>query len=81
MVTIPIEKKAWKKAKDYINKNRETEEKSIPILEVYNKSSIDGLSPSKWQTTLYTAVQTRYISVTPETTSTIENLETTELEQ
>lgn len=74
-------KKAWKKAKDYINKNRETEEKSIPILEVYNKSSIDGLSPSKWQTTLYKAVQPKYISVTPETTSTIENLETTELEQ
>jgi len=74
-------KTAWKKTKNFINKNRETEERAIPLLEVYNKSAIDGLSPSKWQTTLYTAVQPKYNSVTTATSTTNDNLETTELEQ
>jgi len=74
-------KTAWKKAKDFINKNRETEERAIPLLEVYNKSAIDGLSPSKWQTTLYTAVQPKYISTNTNTSTTNDSLETTEMEQ
>ncbi len=74
-------KTAWKKAKDYITKYRETEERAIPMLEVYNKSSIDGLSPSKWQTTLYTAVQPKSNSVTITASTTNDNIETTELGQ
>jgi len=76
-------KTALKKTKEFINKNRETLNKSIPVLEVYNRSSIDGLSPSKWQTTLYMAVQPKRNS-TPSattTTTTIDNKETTESEQ
>jgi len=73
-------KTAWKKAKDFINKNNETIEKSIPLLEVYNKSFMDGLSPSKWQTTIYTAVQSKNNPV-PEAATINESLEATELEQ
>jgi hypothetical protein len=61
--------------------NRETEERAIPLLEVYNKSAIDGLSPSKWQTTLYTALQPKYISTNTNTSTTNDSLETTEMEQ
>ena len=69
-----------KKAKDYITKYRETEERAIPMLEVYNKSFMDGLSPSKWQTTIYTAVQSKNNPV-PEAAPINESLEATELEQ
>jgi hypothetical protein len=74
-------KTAWKKAEDFIIKNRESADKSIPLLEVYNKSSIDDLSPSQWQTTFYTAVQPKYNSVTTAASTTNDNIETTELEQ
>jgi hypothetical protein len=73
-------KTAWKKAKDFLNKNDETIEKSIPLLEVYNKSFMDGLSPSKWQTTIYLAVQSKNNAVTEITTNN-ESLEVTELEE
>lgn len=72
---------AWKKAKNFINKSKETEDKSLPLLEVYNKSSIDGLRPSKWQTTFYTAVQSKNNSISTTTSTTNDSLETTELEQ
>ncbi len=74
-------KTAWKKAKDFINKNSKTEDRSIPLLEVYNKSSIDGFSPSKWQTTFYTAVQPNKNSVPSTISTTIDDLEATELDQ
>ncbi len=74
-------KTAWKKAEDFIIKNRESADKSIPLLEVYNKCSIDDLSPSQWQTTFYTAVQPKYNSVTTAASTTNDNIETTELEQ
>ena len=76
-------KTAWKKTKEFINKNRETLNKSIPVLEVYNTSSIDGLSPSKWQTTFYMAVQPIRNSTlsASTTTTTIDNKETIESEQ
>ena len=74
-------KTAWKKSEDFIIKNRESADKSIPLLEVYNKSSIDDLSPSQWQTTFYTAVQPKYNSVTTAASTTNDNIETTELEQ
>ena len=74
-------KTAWKKAEDFIIKNRESADKSIPLLEVYNKSSIDDLSPSQWQTTFYMAVQPKYNSVTTAASTTNDNIETTELEQ
>lgn len=72
---------AWKKAKNFINKSKETEDKSLPLLEVYNKSSIDGLRPSKWQTTFYTAVQSKNNSISTTTSTTNDSLEATELEQ
>ncbi len=74
-------KTAWKKAKDFINKNKETSNKSIPLLEVYNKSYIDGLSPSKWQTAIYIAIQSKKNSVPEVSITNNNNLETTELEQ
>ena len=74
-------KTAWKKAKDFINKNKETSNKSIPLLEVYNKSYIDGLSPSKWQTAIYMAIQSKKNSVPEVSITNNNNLETTELEQ
>ena len=74
-------KTAWKKAEDFIIKYRESADKSIPLLEVYNKSSIDDLSPSQWETTFYTAVQPKYNSVTTAASTTNDNIETTELEQ
>jgi hypothetical protein len=73
-------KTAWKKAKDFINKNNETLEKSIPLLEVYNRSYIDGLSPSKWQTTIYIAIKSKNNPV-PAAATNSEGLEATELEQ
>ena len=68
-------------AKDFINKNKETSNKSIPLLEVYNKSYIDGLSPSKWQTAIYMAIQSKKNSVPEVSITNNNNLETTELEQ
>ena len=73
-------KTAWKKAKDFVNKNNENLEKSIPLLEVYNKSFMDGLSPSKWQTTIYSGLKTSNNTIR-ETTSNNESLEVTEIEQ
>jgi effector-binding domain-containing protein len=73
-------KTAWKKAKDFINKNNETLEKSIPLLEVYNRSYIDGLSPSKWQTIIYIAIKSKNNPV-PAAATNSEGLEATELEQ
>lgn len=74
-------KTAWKKAKDFINKNKETQDKNIPVLEVYNKSSIDGLSPSKWQTLIYMAIKDKKSSVPIVTSSPNDSIETTELDQ
>jgi len=73
-------KTAWRKAKDFINKSRETVDQSIPLLEVFNKSYIDGLSPSKWQTTIYTAIQPKINSVSSTPSTVNENLESTELQ-
>ena len=73
-------KTAWKKTKDFINKNSETQDKNIPVIEVYNKSFMDGLSPSKWQTIIYSAVKSKNNSI-PEAATINESLEATELEQ
>jgi uncharacterized protein YndB with AHSA1/START domain len=73
-------KTAWKKTKNFINNNNETIEKSIPLLEVFNKSYIDDLSPSKWQTTIYSAIKTENNPV-PVASKTNEGLESSELEQ
>ncbi len=74
-------KTAWKKAKDFINKTPQNLDKSIPLLEIYNKSFIDGLSPSKWQTTIYMAVKSKNNSIPAATSTNIDSLETSELEQ
>lgn len=73
-------KTAWKKAKESITKNNENIEKSIPLLEIYNKSFIDGLSPSKWQTTIYIALQSKNNSDKPASTKETEVIETNELD-
>jgi hypothetical protein len=73
-------KTAWKKTKDFINKNRETSDKSIPLIEVYNKSSIDGLSPSKWITTYYSAVQPKNNIDLEPPSKTNDSIEATEIE-
>lgn len=74
-------KLAWKKAKDFMNKNKETIDQSMPIIEIYYKSSFDGLSPSKWQTWIYMAVQSKNNSNAEATTTNNDNLETTEIEE
>jgi effector-binding domain-containing protein len=73
-------KTAWKKTKVFINKNNETLDKTISVLEVYDKSYIDGVSPSKWQTIIYTAVKNKKNTFPTTASSTIDSLETTELE-
>lgn len=73
-------KTAWKKANDFINKNKETLNKTIPLLEVYNKSALDGLSPLDWQTTIYMAIQKKNSPVPAATSTNNDNLETTELD-
>lgn len=72
---------AWKKSNNFLNKNRETTNKSIPMLEVFHKNFIDGLSPSKWQTLIYIAVHPKINSTPTDSTSTNNALEVSELEQ
>jgi len=78
-------KTAWKKTSDLIVKNNEIANKSIPLLEVYDKGYLDGLSPSKWKTAIYIAVLSKNstipkpINPKPITIKTT-NFETTELE-
>lgn len=74
-------KTAWKKAKEFINKDKEIINKSIPLLEVYNENYFDDLSPSKWQTTIYIAIQKKIKPVSEVNLTNNDDLEKKELEQ
>ena len=70
---------ARKKASNYILKNKEVQNKSIPILEVFTKGPSEEKRPSKWGTTIYIAIQYNYITKVPAIKSIDENIEASEI--
>jgi hypothetical protein len=70
---------AWKKAMDYLLKDKQIQNKSIPILEIFTKSSGEVKRPSKWETTIYIEIQSDYITKVPTTKSVDENIEASEI--
>lgn len=70
---------AWKKASNYILKNKEVQNKSIPILEVFTKGPSEEKRPSKWETVVYVGIQSNYITKVPAKIDVNENIETSEI--
>ena len=48
---------AWKKATEYLLKDKHVQNKSIPIIEVFTKGITVEKRPSKWETAIYIAIQ------------------------
>jgi hypothetical protein len=70
---------AWKKATDYLLKDKQIQNKSIPILEIFTKGSSEVKRPSKFETTIYIAIQSNYITKVPAIKSIDENIEASEI--
>jgi hypothetical protein len=70
---------AWKKATDYLLKDKQIQNKSIPILEIVTKGLSEVKRPSKLETTIYIAIQSNYITKVPAIKSVDENIETSEI--
>ncbi len=70
---------AWEKATDYLLKDKQIQNKSIPILEIFTKGSGEIKRPSKWETTIYISIQSNYISKVPAIKSIDENIEASEI--
>ena len=70
---------AWKKATDYLLKEKQIQNKSIPIMEILTKGSSETKRPSKWETTIYIAIQSNYITKVPAVKSVDENIEASEI--
>ena len=70
---------AWKKATDYLLKEKQIQNKSIPLMEIFTKGSSEVKRPSKWETTIYIAIQSNYISKAPAIKSVDENIEASEI--
>lgn len=70
---------AWKKASDYLLKDKQIQNKSIPILEIVTKGLSEVKRPSKLETTIYIPIQSNYISKTPAIKNVDENIEASEI--
>ena len=70
---------AWKKAMDYLLKDKQIQNKSIPVMEIFTKGSSEVKRPSKLETTIYIAIQSNYISKVPAIKSADENIEASEI--
>ncbi|MSP84995.1 MAG: transcriptional regulator [Flavobacteriaceae bacterium] len=52
---------AWEKATNYLIKDKQIQNKSIPIIEIFTKSLSEVKRPSKWETTIYIPIQSNFI--------------------
>ena len=71
---------AWKKATNFTLKDKEIPNKTIPIMEIFTNGFNREKRPSKWETAIYIATQSTYITKSSASTSTDENLEASEIE-
>ena len=69
----------WKKAMNYLLKEKQIQNKSIPIMEIFTKGSSEVKRPSKFETTIYIAIQSNYITKVPAIKSADENIEVAEI--
>jgi effector-binding domain-containing protein len=71
---------AWKKATNFILKNKEIPNKTRPIMEIFTNGFNGEKRPSKWETVIYIATQRNYITKSTADISTDENIESSEIE-
>ena len=71
---------AWKKATSFILKNKEVPNKLVPIMEIFTIGSFEGKKPSKWETAIYVAIQSNYITKSTAVKNSEENIETSEID-
>ena len=71
---------AWKKATNFMSTNKEVPNKSIPTMEIFINGFNLEKRPSKWETAIYIATQSNYITKSTAVDSTAENLESSEIE-
>jgi effector-binding domain-containing protein len=71
---------AWKKATKFVLKNKEIPNKTIPIMEIFTNGFNGEKRPSKWETAIYIATQSNYITKSTADTSTDKNKESFEIE-
>ena len=70
---------AWEKATSYLIKDKQIQNKSIPIIEVFSKSLIEIKRPSKWETTIYMPIQSNFIKKLSTVKSVEDTLEASEI--
>jgi effector-binding domain-containing protein len=70
---------AWKKAVDYLLKDKQIQIKSIPVLEIVTKDLSEVKRLSKLETTIYIPIQSNYISKTPAIKNVDENIKASEI--
>lgn len=53
---------AWKKATELLLKEKQVQNKSIPMMEIFTKGITNGKRPSKWETAIYIAIQPKILA-------------------
>jgi effector-binding domain-containing protein len=71
---------AWKKTTNFILKSNKIPNKTIPIMEIFTVGFNVEIRPSKWETAIYIATHSNYITKSTSDNSTDENIESSEIE-